>query len=185
MENEKFNGSGAEGSGETESGERSGVSEIEATSRPGEQKTAQKEAKAEPPFEVLSYNDLPETEKIKFINETIKDSLDKDFSSISFIDLRKKYPKTMQKFKDFIQSITIPELDAIEDEMLIGSLLYSPRTTMYKFLDSIEMYVLVSPLDKDKWTYSGQPTTEKPYLNRAKAEYAGWYAAWSHLENTI
>jgi hypothetical protein len=133
---------------------------------------------------------ISEDDRIKFA-EGIQQGLDMGFLAMNGFKLKKDYPKS---FKDFLNWVNgRSQVGELDENFLIGSLTYSPRTILPEFFDEHKMYInfIFIEIGPTNWKYTitepgiGVTASTDLYSSRVHAEVAAYYAAFKKLENQL
>lgn len=177
---------------------RSGVNSESPETRAGDQRIGEEKENSDIKakdelLEVKHFNDLSLSQREKYLEESVADCLSKDFGSINYLDLKKKFPKAIKEYEDYVQSKAISEVGKIDEDMHIGSMLYSPRTIIYQFFDNLGMYIFLEKIPDTKSEWKGTINDNNGVLlctatgtsNRSTIENQILYGAFGVLESTL
>jgi DNA helicase IV len=120
---------------------------------------------------------ISEEEKEKLIENHIAEATKNNVLAINYLKFKRKTPKTMELLKEWLASKT--QL-TMEEEILIGSLMYNPRGVLYDFLDENEIYLTVDHGVNNQWVSNLNNTNI--HLSRVSAEIEGFEIALNRLE---
>lgn len=134
---------------------------------------------------------ISEDDQIKLADEGVQEGINIGFFSINGYRIRKECPKV---FKDLFSWINDrSQVGDLDENFLIGSLAYSPRTILPEFFDKHKIfinfhYIEIGPTN---WKYTitepgiGVAASTELYSSRVNAEVAAYYTAFKKLENTL
>lgn len=136
-------------------------------------------------------NPISEDDQIRLADEGVQQGIDIGFFSVNGYRIKKDYPKV---FKDLLTWINgRSQVGELDENFLIGSLAYSPRTILPEFFDEHKLYVNTAYIEigPSNWKYTiteptlGVSASTDLYTTRVHAEVAGYSAAFKKLENTL
>lgn len=127
---------------------------------------------------------LSKEEMLKYLEGAVAELTEGQIVSLNSLAIKNKYPLCFQSLLDFS---AMKGTEVMDEETLIGLLLYNARAVTFNFFDFHEMYIYINGM-KDTWYYYiNQDVDLKrvPYLNRTLAELAGYEAAFTKLEEKL
>lgn len=128
----------------------------------------------------------PEDKEIA-IKLAVEDSLKNNLLAINGLDIKKKYPKGYKALATYMgDKAQIPNM--MDEETVLGILLYSPRIVLYDFFDLNEIYTNILGL-KQSWYVNIDSLkikhTTPTFSSRVEAEVAGFDKAFEILEKDL
>lgn len=124
------------------------------------------------------------------VEEHVNHFINRDLPSFSAFEIKDKYPKAYEKLRQFAGEQASMGTENIDDELLIGVLLYSPRSLLYLFFDNHNVFVNIQRgnvtetfeyrIDTD---VSIGEISETKSKKRTPAEVAAFIKAFEILEN--
>jgi hypothetical protein len=105
--------------------------------------------------------------------------------------IKKDFPKVFEVLCNFLNIKS--KVGALDDEIVIGTLLYAPRTVLPEFFDEKKMFINLTYIEigPTNWKYTitepsvGVTISADLYPSRAYAENAAYYTAFRKLENQL
>jgi hypothetical protein len=130
-------------------------------------------------------------DQIKLIEEGIQLTIDENFFSMNGFKIKKDFPKVFEVLCNFLNIKS--KVGALDDETVIGTLLYAPRTVLPEFFDEKKMFINLTYIEigPTNWKYTitepsvGVTISADLYPSRAYAENAAYYTAFRKLENQL
>ncbi len=126
-------------------------------------------------------------EREKTLKLMVEDSLKNGLAAYNGFEIKKLYPKTYEKIAEYMgMKAQMPGL--MDEETVIGILLYSPRIVLFDFFDINKIYVNTD-INLDMWIYKiNKPNyshSSKAYSSRLNAEIDGFYEAFKLFEEQL
>lgn len=131
---------------------------------------------------------ISDEEKNARLEATIKNSLENGLASYNGVEIKKLYPKTYKILTDYM-SDKAGISGMMDEETILGVLLYSPRIVLFDFFDTNKILVNTEAV-KDGWHYNVQAqniqlVSNQAFENRLRAEIPGFMKAFEILEQKL
>lgn len=75
------------------------------------------------------------------VEEHVKYSIENGMPAFDGFEVKAKYPKAYEKLREYAAKKANMGTENIDDELIIGVLLYSPRSILYDFFDTSNIFV--------------------------------------------
>lgn len=124
-----------------------------------------------------SYTDV---EKEAMMEEYVTPALEDGLLAINSYKIKRECPLAYALMKEYmIKRAGFPNLD---DDTIIGALLYTPRNVIYDFLDNNGQFLNIHGAETT-WKYTFDPNESfGPFTSRVRAESEGFVAGLARLE---
>lgn len=131
------------------------------------------QAKAQPEGDELSLDT-----KKAILEDYVNNALKENFLSLSALQIKSAYPKAYKKLFDYVQSKSPVGLD---EETMIATLLYTPRSVLYSFFDEQELFVNTIGKHTSWESILNDETSQASFTSRVYAEFDGFHKAFEEL----
>lgn len=132
--------------------------------------------------------EMTDTEKAFALTASVEESNKNGLAAYNGFVLKTQYPRAYNKLVEYMgNKAQIPGM--MDDDTVLGILLYSPRIVVFEFFDINEIFVNTKIGIDRKWSYEidtkHQIYGSKLYTTRVLAEVEGFHKAFELLEQKL
>ena len=127
---------------------------------------------------------VTQEDKERLMELTIADAHSQVLAAYDGLKIRKSYPKAYAKLSEYMAvKAHLPGM--MDDETILGILLYSPRIVLFDFFDTNKVYVNVLGGETSWWYKVNGQLEDSGFKGRLEAETTGFYKAFEILEKLL
>lgn len=106
--------------------------------------------------------------------------------SFNALKIKKNFPLAYKELVSNLSSRAFEGKDILDEGIIIGTLMYSPKIALEKFFDDNKIFVNVYGSDQHwKYTLAANETSEEVYPNRNSCDLAAFLEAFNQLEKRL
>ena len=125
--------------------------------------------------------ELTDNDKEAAIQEYLSSALKQGIIGFDGYKIKKTYPCAYQLIKEYMEEKSQGEM---EDDIIVGVFLYSPRTILFNFFDDKKFYVNIIG-KKGSWYFTINDAVVGGFTSRVECEVEAFHAAFTSLEKTL
>lgn len=128
--------------------------------------------------QVQPQGELTDSEKEEVLANYVKESIAHNVVALNHAKIKRQYPKALKALEAFI---TERAGQPVEEDTIVGVLLYSPRSVLYEFFDNKKIFINIAGSETD-WHYTiNGGYANMGYASRVLAECDAFEDAFSQL----
>lgn len=127
---------------------------------------------------------VSQEDKERVMELTIADAHRQGLAAYDGLKIKKLYPKAYAKLSEYMTT-KAGILEVMDDETILGILLYSPRIVLFDFFDTNKVYVNVLGGETSWWYKINGQLEDSGFKNRLEAETTGFYKAFEIFEKLL